>query len=68
MTLKDIRNDLKLTQVELAEILKCTQKKINHIEKGRSQLQIHDIRKLILALNLTGNQIKKLVLDSNEKD
>ena len=64
MNLKDFRDDYKLSQNDLAEVLNCTQAKISHLELGRRKLNINDLAKLIKAFNLTADYYHKLILDS----
>jgi transcriptional regulator with XRE-family HTH domain len=63
MNLKDLREDLGLTQKQVANTLSCTQTKISDIERKRRKLQIDDLGRLIKAYNITTDQIKGLILN-----
>lgn len=67
MNFKQLRENLNLTQDEMAEILGCGQQKISHIETGRRSLQIEDLAKLIKAFNLTADYYEELILESDNK-
>lgn len=45
--IKDLREDLDLTQSEFAKILKTTQRRISYIEKGITEPNIQDLRLII---------------------
>ena len=51
--LKDYRNQSKLTQVELATILGCSQAYISKYEQGQKRLDIIEVRKICLALGVS---------------
>ncbi|MCK9224850.1 MAG: helix-turn-helix transcriptional regulator [Candidatus Muirbacterium halophilum] len=63
MNLKQLRQDLGLTQLDIATTLNCTQTKISDIERQRRKLQLEDLGKLIKAYNITSDQIKELILN-----
>jgi transcriptional regulator with XRE-family HTH domain len=63
MNLKELRADLGLTQNDLARTLECTQQKVSHIEKGRTELSLKDLAKITKAYNITTDQIKSIILE-----
>ena len=64
MNFKEFRENLKLTQEDVARILGCRQQKVSHIETGKRKLQIEDLAKLIKAFNLTSEYYENLIMGS----
>ena len=63
MNLKDLREDLGLTQQEIANTLNCTQRKVSHIENNTRKLNINDLAKLTEAYNISSDVLKELILN-----
>jgi transcriptional regulator with XRE-family HTH domain len=63
MNLKELRNDLGLTQQDLANTLKCSQANISMIENGKQNLRTIDLAKLIKVYDLSTDVIKELILN-----
>ena len=55
--LKNIREDLDLTQAELGKLLSKSQQGYNHIEAGRAELKIDDLVKLCKFYNVSADYI-----------
>ncbi|HCH28738.1 MAG TPA: transcriptional regulator [Ruminococcaceae bacterium] len=55
--LKDIRTDLDLTQAFLGKLLNKSQQGYNHIETGRAELKIEDLKKLCEYYDLSADYI-----------
>ena len=66
MNFKELRENLNLSQEDMAKVLNCGQQKISHIETGRRKLQIEDLAKLIKAFDLTSNYYEDLIIGSVE--
>jgi len=61
--IRNIREDLDLTQAELGKILYKSQQGYNHIETGRAELKIDDLIKLCKFYNLSADYIIGLIDD-----
>ena len=59
--IRNIREDLDLTQAELGRLLNKSQQGYNHIETGRAELKIDDLIKLCKFYNLSADYIIGLV-------
>ena len=55
--LRNIREDLDLTQAELGKLLNKSQQGYNHIEAGRAELKIDDLMKLCKFYNLSADYL-----------
>ena len=55
--IRNIREDLDLTQSEVGKILNKSQQGYNHIETGRAELKIEDLIKLCKFYNLSADYI-----------
>ena len=55
--LRNIREDLDLTQAELGKLLNKSQQGYNHIEAGRAELKIDDLVKICKFYNLSADYI-----------
>ena len=55
--IRNIREDLDLTQSELGKLLNKSQQGYNHIEVGRAELKIEDLVKLCKFYNLSADYI-----------
>lgn len=55
--IKKCREDARLTQEELAEILECTPQYISLLENGRYGISVKMLRTLCLALNISSDSI-----------
>ena len=55
--MRNIREDLDLTQSEVAKLLNKSQQGYNHIETGRAELKIDDLIKLCKYYNLSADYI-----------
>ena len=55
--IRNIREDLDLTQSELGNLLNKSQQGYNHIETGRAELKIEDLVKLCKFYNLSADYI-----------
>ncbi len=55
--MRNIREDLDLTQSEVGKILNKSQQGYNHIETGRAELKIEDLIKLCKFYNLSADYI-----------
>lgn len=53
--LRNIREDLDLTQSEIGELLNKSQQGYNHIETGRAELKIDDLKILCKYYNLSAD-------------
>ena len=59
--MRNIREDLDLTQAELGKLLNKSQQGYNHIEAGRAELKIDDLIKLCKFYDLSADYIIGLV-------
>lgn len=55
--LREIREDLDLTQDKLGKVINKSQQGNNHIESGRAELKIDDLIKLCEFYNLSADYI-----------
>lgn len=55
--MRNIREDLDLTQAEVGKLLSKSQQGYNHIEAGRAELKIDDLIKLCKFYNLSADYI-----------
>ena len=55
--LRNIREDLDLTQAELGKLLNKSQQGYNHIEAGRAELKIDDLVKICKFYGLSADYI-----------
>lgn len=62
--IRDIREDNDLTQAFVGHILNKSQQGYNHIESGRAELKIDDLKKLCEYYNLSADYLIGLI---NEK-
>lgn len=59
--LKNIREDRDFTQAQIGKILNKSQQGYNHIETGRAELKIEDLKRLCEFYNLSADYIIGLV-------
>ena len=55
--MRNIREDRDLTQEEIGKLLQKTQQGYNHIEIGRAELKIEDLKKLCEFYNISADYI-----------
>ncbi len=55
--LKEVREDRDLTQSQVGAVLNKTQQGYNHIEAGRAELKIEDLKKLCAFYNLSADYL-----------
>ena len=55
--LKDVREDRDYTQAEIGKILNKSQQGYNHIEAGRAELKIEDLKLLFNFYNLSADYL-----------
>ena len=55
--MRNIREDLDLTQAELGKLLNKSQQGYNHIEAGRAELKIDDLIKLCRFYGLSADYL-----------
>lgn len=55
--LRDLREDMDLTQAEVGNFLQKSQQGYNHIEAGRAELKIDDLVKLCKLYNVSADYI-----------
>ena len=55
--LRDIREDRDMTQAEIGKLIQKTQQGYNHIEAGRAELKIEDLKKLCQFYNLSADYL-----------
>lgn len=55
--LKDVREDRDYTQAEIGKILNKSQQGYNHIEAGRAELKIEDLKLLCNFYNLSADYL-----------
>ena len=53
--MKNIREDRDLTQKEVGAVINKTQQGYNHIETGRAELKIDDLKTLCLFYNVSAD-------------
>lgn len=55
--IRNVREDLDLTQADVGKILNKSQQGYNHIEAGRAELKIDDLIKLCQFYNLSADYL-----------
>ena len=55
--LKEVREDRDLTQAQVGEVLHKSQQGYNHIEAGRAELKIDDLKKLCEFYKLSADYL-----------
>ena len=55
--LRDVREDRDYTQAEIGKILNKSQQGYNHIEAGRAELKIEDLKLLCKFYNLSADYL-----------
>ena len=55
--LKEIREDRDFTQVQIGKLLNKSQQGYNHIESGRAELKIDDLKILCKFYNLSSDYV-----------
>lgn len=63
--LREVREDRDLTQAEIGKILNKSQQGYNHIESGRAELKIDDLKILCKFYKLSADYL--IGLSNNEK-
>ena len=53
--LRNVREDKDITQAEIGQLLNKSQQGYNHIETGRAELKIDDLKKLCEFYNLSAD-------------
>lgn len=53
--MKNIREDRDYTQAEIGKVIQKSQQGYNHIETGRAELKIEDLKKLCQFYNLSAD-------------
>lgn len=61
--IRNVREDRDLTQKEIAAVINKSQQGYNHIEMGRAELKIDDLKKLCLFYDLSADYLIGLVDD-----
>ncbi len=64
--IKDVREDRDFTQKEIGIVLNKSQQGYSHIESGRAELKIDDLKRLCEFYNLSANYLIGLT-DTSEK-
>ena len=59
--IKNVREDRDYTQKEIGKILKKSQQGYNHIEAGRAELKIEDLKELCKFYNLSADYLIGLI-------
>lgn len=59
--IRNIREDRDLTQEEIGKLIQKTQQGYNHIETGRAELKIEDLKKLCEFYNISADYIIGLI-------
>lgn len=59
--IREIREDGDLTQAEVGKVLNKSQQGYNHIEAGRAELKIDDLKKLCEFYNLSADYLIGLI-------
>lgn len=57
LRLKAVREDRDLTQAQLGAVLQKSQQGYNHIEAGRAELKIDDLKRLCEFYNLSADYL-----------
>ena len=55
--LRNVREDRDLTQKEVGKVLNKSQQGYSHIEEGRAELKIDDLKKLCAFYNLSADYL-----------
>ena len=55
--IRNVREDNDCTQTEIGKLLNKSQQGYNHIEAGRAELKIDDLKKLCLFYNLSADYL-----------
>ncbi len=55
--IRQIREDRDLSQAQIGEVLNKSQQGYNHIETGRAELKIEDLRKLCEFYNVSSDYL-----------
>ncbi len=55
--LKEVREDRDLTQAQIGQVLNKSQQGYNHIEAGRAELKIDDLKKLCEYYQLSADYL-----------
>jgi transcriptional regulator with XRE-family HTH domain len=55
--MKNIREDRDYTQAEIGKVIQKSQQGYNHIETGRAELKIEDLKKLCQFYNLSADYL-----------
>ena len=55
--LRNVREDRDLTQKEVGKVLNKSQQGYSHIEEGRAELKIDDLKKLCAFYNLSSDYL-----------
>lgn len=59
--LRNVREDKDMTQAEIGRVLNKSQQGYNHIEAGRAELKIDDLKKLCEFYNLSADYMIGLI-------
>ncbi|MBQ2687959.1 MAG: helix-turn-helix transcriptional regulator [Clostridia bacterium] len=65
LRLKAVREDRDLTQAQIGAVLQKSQQGYNHIEAGRAELKIDDLKRLCEFYNLSADYLIGLTDDIN---
>ena len=65
--LRQVREDRDLTQAEIGRLLNKSQQGYNHIEAGRAELKIDDLKTLCRFYGLSADYLIGLSDETNEK-
>ncbi len=57
MRIRNVREDRDLTQKDIAEVINKSQQGYNHIEMGRAELKIDDLKKLCIYYKLSADYL-----------
>ena len=63
IVIKNVREDRDYTQSEIGRLLNKSQQGYNHIEAGRAELKIDDLKKLCTFYNLSADYLIGLIND-----
>ncbi len=55
--IRAVREDRDLTQKQIGEVLQKSQQGYNHIEDGRAELKIDDLKRLCLFYNMSADYL-----------
>lgn len=59
--IKEVREDRDLTQAQIGAVIHKSQQGYNHIETGRAELKIDDLKKLCKYYNLSADYLIGLI-------